>query len=131
MSKADATLITTRRNFLVRATAFTAAGAAVAIPIVAAARGPDLITYHLGELKKAFADYYGADAKVQGTFNEATPASLFPRAHPTWEGAEVFGGTAVVVVWASRSPIEGETVRWFRDSGGPLLAADAGKRGRS
>jgi hypothetical protein len=54
-------LITPRRNFLVRALGFTAAGATMAIPITTLADAEARIDHHKGELEKALRDRYGTD----------------------------------------------------------------------
>ena len=54
-------LITPRRNFLVRALGFTAAGATLPIGIIAADDARTRIAHHQTELEKAWRDYYGAD----------------------------------------------------------------------
>jgi hypothetical protein len=61
-------LITSRRNFLVRALGFTAAGAAVSLPVVAMDDADTRIRFHLGEIEKAFREIYGpaADVRVHG-----------------------------------------------------------------
>jgi hypothetical protein len=54
----DSVLITPRRNFLIRALGFTAAGAAMSIPIITVANAKARIDHHTAELEKAFHDYY-------------------------------------------------------------------------
>jgi hypothetical protein len=54
-------IITPRRNFLIRALGFTAAGATVAVPITALADPQARIDHHCRELEKALRDRYGAD----------------------------------------------------------------------
>jgi hypothetical protein len=54
-------LITSRRNFLIRALGFTAAGATLPIGIVAADDPRARITHHQAELEKAWRDYYGTE----------------------------------------------------------------------
>jgi hypothetical protein len=51
-------LITSRRNFLVRATAYTAAGGAVTVPIVTIPDVKARVQHHLDELHKALRDLY-------------------------------------------------------------------------
>jgi hypothetical protein len=55
-------LITPRRNFLIRALGFTAAGATLPIGIITADDARARIGHHQSELEKAWADYYGPDA---------------------------------------------------------------------
>src|SRR5258705_12997118 len=55
-------LITPRRNFLMRALGFTAAGATLPIGIVAADVPKARIEHHRAELEKAWRDYYGSEA---------------------------------------------------------------------
>lgn len=54
-------LITPRRNFLIRALGFTAAGATVAVPITTLADPEARIQHHSRELEKALNDRYGND----------------------------------------------------------------------
>lgn len=64
MAQADATLIIPRRNFLVRALGFTAAGAALSIPIVTAASAKERMELHAKEFERAFREYYvGCDPR--------------------------------------------------------------------
>jgi len=55
----DSTLITSKRNFLVRALGFTAAGLALPVPIVTIADARARMEHHIAGLKAAMADYYG------------------------------------------------------------------------
>jgi hypothetical protein len=58
-------VIIPRRNFLIRALGFTAAGATMAIPIVTVANAKARIDHHKAELEKAIGDYYaGFNVKV-------------------------------------------------------------------
>ena len=50
MSQAESTLITSRRNFLVRASALTVAGATVAIPIITVADARARMQHHADQL---------------------------------------------------------------------------------
>jgi hypothetical protein len=61
-------LIAPRRNFLVRALGFTAAGATLPVGIIAIDDAKARIRHHQAELEKAWIDYYGAGAvrKVGG-----------------------------------------------------------------
>lgn len=61
----DSVLITPRRNFLIRALGFTAAGAAMSVPIITVANAKARMDHHMAELEKAFRDYYaGMDIDV-------------------------------------------------------------------
>lgn len=72
MAQAETTLITPRRNFLIRALGFTAAGATMAIPITTLASAEQRIKHHKNELMNAWEDYYaGFQCTVQG--NGHTP----------------------------------------------------------
>jgi hypothetical protein len=65
-------LITPRRNFLIRALGFTAAGATVSIPIITPANAKERIDLHAKQLEKAWGDYYaGLNVSMQG--NDALP----------------------------------------------------------
>jgi hypothetical protein len=55
-------LITPRRNFLIRALGFTAAGATLPIGIVTADDPRARIEHHQAQLLKVWQDYYGPDA---------------------------------------------------------------------
>ena len=59
---AELKLITPRRNFLIRALGFTAAGATLPIGLVAADDPRARIEHHQAELEKAWRDYYGRGA---------------------------------------------------------------------
>src|SRR6266404_279788 len=65
-------LITPRRNFLIRALGFTAAGATLPIGLVAADDPRARIAHHQAELEKAWRDYYGL-ATVR-TYADVRPA---------------------------------------------------------
>lgn len=54
----DSKLVTGRRNFLVRALGFTAAGAAVSVPIVTVASAEERLTHHLSGAKAALAEMF-------------------------------------------------------------------------
>lgn len=59
-------LITPRRNFLVRALGFTAAGAAVTVPIVTLADARERPRHHAKGLEQAFRDAYpGVEIRVE------------------------------------------------------------------
>jgi hypothetical protein len=55
-------LITPRRNFLIKALGFTAAGATLPISIITADDAKARIDHHRAELERAFRDYYGSEA---------------------------------------------------------------------
>lgn len=55
----ESILVTPRRNFLIRALGFTAAGATVSVPIITVADAKARIEHHRRELAKATHDYYG------------------------------------------------------------------------
>jgi hypothetical protein len=60
-------LITPRRNFLIRALGFTAAGVTMPIPIVTLADAKTRIDHHKAALMQAWSDYYaGTNCMVQG-----------------------------------------------------------------
>ena len=69
-------LITPRRNFLVRALGFTAAGVTLPIGIVAADDPRARIAHHQAELEKAWRDYYGA-AAVRTYADVRTPGAPY------------------------------------------------------
>lgn len=52
------TLITPRRNFLVRALGFTAAGATLAVPVVALASAEDRLKHHAAGAEQAFRELF-------------------------------------------------------------------------
>jgi hypothetical protein len=58
-------LITPRRNFLIRALGFTAAGAVLPISIITADDARARIAHHQTELERAWRDYYaGCDVRT-------------------------------------------------------------------
>jgi hypothetical protein len=59
------TLITPRRNFLIKALGFTVAGATVPISIITADDAKARIAHHQRELERAWRDYYGPAADVR------------------------------------------------------------------
>jgi hypothetical protein len=65
MAMSDHQLITPRRNFLIRALGFTAAGATVSIPVLLADNPQKRVDYHLQELTKALQEQY-PEAKLFG-----------------------------------------------------------------
>jgi hypothetical protein len=56
MAQADAQVIVPRRNFLIRALGFTAAGGAMALPLITVADARARASHHLTELHKALQD---------------------------------------------------------------------------
>jgi hypothetical protein len=70
-STSELKLVAPRRNFLIRALGFTAAGAILPIGIVTAEDARSRIAHHQAELEKAWGDYYGA-ANVR-TFTDVRP----------------------------------------------------------
>jgi hypothetical protein len=72
-------LITPRRNFLIRALGFTAAGATLPIGLVAADDPRARIEHHQAELEKAWRDYYGPDAVR--TYADVRPAGATYTSH--------------------------------------------------
>ena len=65
MAMSEHQLITPRRNFLIRALGFTAAGATVSIPVLLADNPQKRVDYHLQELTKALQEQY-PEAKLFG-----------------------------------------------------------------
>jgi hypothetical protein len=76
MAQAEATLITPRRNFLIRALAFTAAGATLSVPIVTVADAKSRIEHHAAGMKQALQDYYGAGVDVELKANWHSPSMV-------------------------------------------------------
>jgi hypothetical protein len=60
LAQAETTLITSRRNFLIRALGFTAAVAAVTVPIITVADLRDRCQFHAEALYRACQEYYAA-----------------------------------------------------------------------
>jgi len=74
-------LITPRRNFLIRALGFNAAGATMPIPVITLADAKARIEHHKAELMRAWSDYYaGAKCTVQGNHLEPDVIREQPRA---------------------------------------------------
>ena len=69
------TLITPRRNFLIRALGFTASGATLAVPVVPLALPEERLVHHMRGAEQAFRD-------------------LFPTAHVNLRGNCLEGGAA-------------------------------------
>lgn len=64
MMTTDTPLILPRRNFLIKALGFTAAGATVTIPIITQDDALKRIDHHQMELEKAWREYYGATTRT-------------------------------------------------------------------
>src|ERR1043166_3951729 len=64
MAEADAKVIMPRRNFLIRALGFTAAGATLSLPLVTVADAKSRIEHHVEGLKAALRDYYPPQVDV-------------------------------------------------------------------
>jgi hypothetical protein len=62
----NSTLIVPRRNFLIRALGFTAAGATLPISIITADDAKARMDHHEAEPRKAWQDYYGPAHNVRG-----------------------------------------------------------------
>jgi hypothetical protein len=90
VEQAKPVLITGRRNFLVRALGFTAAGATLSVPVVAMETPLERINHHMQGLEKAFADFYG-NAPEKAVFNcDLGVAVVIGRRPPP--GGHVFAG---------------------------------------
>ena len=70
------TLIVPRRNFLIRALGFTAAGVTMPIGIITADDAKARIAHHQGELERAWRDYYGPLANVRTMDGKRLPGEL-------------------------------------------------------
>jgi hypothetical protein len=80
-SQVGASVIMPRRNFLIRALGFTAAGATMTLPIVTVADAKARVGYHAKELEKAFQDYYAGlaiDVRGNGQSLEQVRQMDFP-----------------------------------------------------
>jgi hypothetical protein len=105
MSQADTQLIVPRRNFLIRALGFTAAGATMAIPIVTLSDARSRIDHHAKELERAWCDYYTPEHNVR-ICDQFAPVSP-----PYWDGEprhhlsafSIFAGGAILGERAARS----------------------------
>ncbi|WP_338688423.1 hypothetical protein V5279_23835 [Bradyrhizobium sp. 26S5] len=71
-------LITPRRNFLIRALGFTAAGAAVPIPVLTLADAKSRMEHHRAELEKAWRDYYGPENDVRIHYDASPVGTITP-----------------------------------------------------
>jgi hypothetical protein len=69
-------LITPRRNFLIRALGFTAAGAVLPISIITADDAKARMDHHRVELEKAWRDYYGVSHNVRTVHQESPVGSV-------------------------------------------------------
>lgn len=109
MAATDSVLVTGRRNFLVRALGFTAAGATLAVPVLAVTTPQERIKHHLKGLQEALQDQYGAPAKVSftGSFDI---------------GLDGTAGPATAVAMVSVMPEAAGRVRWFLDTGNERVA---------
>src|ERR1700676_1965620 len=72
------TLIVPRRNFLIRALGFTAAGATLPISIITADDARARMDHHEAELRKAWQDYYGPVHKVRSGGEKVPGGTIFP-----------------------------------------------------
>jgi hypothetical protein len=82
-------LITPRRNFLIRALGFTAAGATLPIGLVAADDPRARIKHHQAELEKAWRDYYGP-ATVRTYADVRTPGATYASHGKDWSALSSF-----------------------------------------
>jgi hypothetical protein len=97
-------LITPRRNFLIRALGFTAAGATLPISIITADDAKARIAHHQTELEKAWWDYYGP-ATVR-TYADVRPQAATYTSHgKQWPALSSF------MICAS----EGNSPEWLVD----------------
>jgi hypothetical protein len=87
-------LLIPRRNFLIRALGFTAAGAALPVGLVAADDPRARIAHHQAELEKAWRDYYGPEA-VKTFADVRPPDATYTSYGRQWEYMSSFG------LWAS------------------------------
>jgi hypothetical protein len=68
MSASELKIIAPRRNFLIRALGFTAAGAVLPISIITADDAKARIAHHQAGLEKAWRDYYvGCDVRMHSS----------------------------------------------------------------
>jgi len=72
MSASELKIIAPRRNFLIRALGFTAAGAVLPISIITADDAKARMEHHRVELERAWRDYYGVRHNVR-TVHNASP----------------------------------------------------------
>ena len=81
------TLIVPRRNFLIRAFGFTAAGATLPISIITADDAKARMDHHEAELRKAWQDYYGPAHNVRGD-SKRVPVGTVSPASVRYDGRE-------------------------------------------
>lgn len=96
----EATLIVPRRNFLIRALGFTAAGAAVSVPVVAMASAEDRLAHHLRGAEAAMREIF-PDAAVKIVGNCPTPRDQDFYREALRRGD---AGSACMMVVAARNP---------------------------
>jgi hypothetical protein len=93
-------LITPRRNFLIRALGFTAAGAVLPIAIITADDAQARIAHHQAGLEKAWRDYYGVSHNVR-IVHQASPAGLVVEE----EGFQPHLATSVFMICANAARV--------------------------
>jgi hypothetical protein len=86
----DLKLITPRRNFLVRALAFTAAGATLPIGIITADDARARIAHHQAELERAWTDYYGPAAVRKYASERHSPGATYVSHGKRWAALSTF-----------------------------------------
>ena len=75
----EAQLIVPRRNFLIRALGFTAAGAALPVPVVAMPSAADRLAHHLKGVETALGDLFPASqVHVRGNCLDGAHSLLCP-----------------------------------------------------
>jgi hypothetical protein len=84
-------LIVPRRNFLIRALGFTAAGATLPISIITADDAKARMDHHEAELRKAWQDYYGPAHNVR-VVREKVPVGTVEPASVRYDGRK-FGAS--------------------------------------
>jgi hypothetical protein len=84
------TLITPRRNFLIRALGFTVAGATVPISIITADDAKARIEHHQRELERAWADYYGPAAVRKHASDRHVPGATYESHGKRWPALSTF-----------------------------------------
>lgn len=94
-------LITPRRNFLIQALGFTAAGAALPIGIITADDAKARVAHHQAELEKAWRDYYGP-AAVRSYADVRMPGATYTSHGKDWPALSSF------MICAS----EGDAPKW-------------------
>jgi hypothetical protein len=83
-------LITPRRNFLIRALGFTAAGAVLPISIITADDAKARIAHHQAELEKAWADCYGPAAVRKYVSDRHVPGETYVSHGKRWPALSTF-----------------------------------------